>query len=423
MAQAPPTPRVRFDYLDSLRALAALTVVVLHAFQQYGLGLNDWGVPNVRGGLGDGLVDALIAISYDRLVRWAFFAVQVFIIISGFSLMITVARSSDARLGGGLLDFFRRRARRILPPYYASLALSLLVIAVVPGMNARAGVYWDTALPALEARTVLLHLLLLHNWDWDTHFAINPPMWSIAVEWQIYFLFPLLVVLWRVWGARVTLPLALAWGLVPVVLPVRWFPLSHAWFVGLFALGMLGASLSLSPHPTIARWRDRVPWIPLAVISSVAFVGFASLTGRLGVVAQTEWLRDYLLGVAVTCVLIRCTRLSVAPPARRPLYLRALLLPPLVRVGRFSYSLYLIHAPVIALLALGCRALQLPVLVGYGIVVAVGIPLAVLVAYLFFLPFERPFLASRPPRTRGERAGGPDPERAPADAAVGEGAR
>ena len=119
----PPDPRARFDYLDSLRALAALTVVVLHAVQQYGLGLDDWGVASVRGWLGAGAVDAGIVLAYERLVRWAFFAVQVFIIISGFSLMITVARSPDGRLGGGLRDFFARRARRILPPYYAALAL------------------------------------------------------------------------------------------------------------------------------------------------------------------------------------------------------------------------------------------------------------------------------------------------------------
>ena len=97
MALDRPPPRARLDYLDSLRALAALAVVVLHAFQQYGLGLTDWGVPEPWAAAGAGGVEAGIVIAYDRLVRWAFFAVQVFIIISGFSLMITVARSPDGR--------------------------------------------------------------------------------------------------------------------------------------------------------------------------------------------------------------------------------------------------------------------------------------------------------------------------------------
>jgi peptidoglycan/LPS O-acetylase OafA/YrhL len=403
MAPDRPTPRARLDYLDSLRALAALAVVVLHAFQQYGLGLADWGVPEPWTDPGAGGVAAGIVIAYERLVRWAFFAVQVFIIISGFSLMITVARSPDGRLGGGMVDFFKRRARRILPPYYAALALSLLVVAAVPGMNAPAGVYWDVALPALDPRVIVTHLLLLHNWDLSTHFKVNPPMWSIAVEWQIYFLFPLLVLLWRAWGAGVTLLLALLWGVVPLVLPVPWFPVSHAWFLGLFTLGMLGASVGLSRRPAIARWRDRTPWMALAAAAGAAFVGFASLTGRLGVALETQWVRDYLLGLAVTCVLIRCTRLSVDPPARPPLYLRLLLLPPLVGVGRFSYSLYLIHAPTLALLALLCRALGLPVTLGYAVVFALGIPLALLVSYLFFLAFERPFLSSQGSRRRDAR--------------------
>ena len=278
------------------------------------------------------------------------------------------------------------------------------MIAVVPGMNQRAGVYWDTALPALDARAIVLHLLLLHNGDGSTHFAINPPMWSIAVEWQIYFFFPLLVLLWRAWGAGVTLLLALLWGAVPIFLPIPWFPLSHAWFLGLFALGMLGASVGLSRRPAVVWWRERVPWMAIAVLAAIGFVGFASLTGRLGVVPETEWARDYLLGLAVTCLLIQCTRLSIAPPTRPPLYLRLLLLPALVGIGRFSYSLYLIHAPTLALLALLCRSLGLPVTLSYGIVFAAGIPLALLISYLFFLVFERPFLSSQAARRRDTKA-------------------
>ncbi|HEX6799049.1 MAG TPA: acyltransferase family protein, partial [Ktedonobacterales bacterium] len=45
------------------------------------------------------------------------FAVSAFIAISGFSLMLPVARG-DGRLPGGAWTFFKRRARRILPPYY-----------------------------------------------------------------------------------------------------------------------------------------------------------------------------------------------------------------------------------------------------------------------------------------------------------------
>jgi peptidoglycan/LPS O-acetylase OafA/YrhL len=76
----------------------------------------------------------------------------------------------------------------------------------------------------------------------------------------------------------------------------------------------------------------------------------------------------------------------------------------LVSLGRFSYSLYLVHAPVLALVALACREAAQSVVVGYAVIVGAGIPLAILVAYLFFLVFERPFLTARPRRARQGQA-------------------
>jgi peptidoglycan/LPS O-acetylase OafA/YrhL len=393
--------RPRLAYLDAMRALAALAVVVFHAFQQYGLGLADHGIGNERGSLGAAGLDQALFLAYDKLVSWCFLAVQVFIIISGYSLMLAVARSPDGRLTGGVGRFFKRRSWRILPPYYAALALSLALIAALPGMNRKADVFWDLALPGLEPGVILSHLLLVHNATWLSHLSrINPPMWSIAVEWQIYFLFPLLVVLWRAWGAGVTLALALLWGGLPLLFPVLAYPLSHSWFVGLFALGMLGANISFSRQPAVVRWRERLPWGRLALLATVAFGAFASATGRLGVALETAQLRDYVLGVAVVCLLIHCAQQGDRPSQRPSLALRALQTPALVGIGTFSYSLYLVHTPVLAAVALTGRHLELPVTVGYLINIGVGIPLALLAAYLFYLPFERPFLsagAARPP--------------------------
>jgi peptidoglycan/LPS O-acetylase OafA/YrhL len=402
----PDTGRPRLDYLDACRALAALAVVLVHAFEQFGLGLAGIGVSDGSGGLGGSAVERAISLLYFGVVRWSGYAVQVFIVISGFSLMLAVAQSQQLRLRGGLIDFVRRRARRILPPYYAALAFSLLVIATIPGMNVERRVYWDLALPALEPRAIVSHLFLVHNYDLATelHLSVNPPMWSIAVEWQIYFLFPLLVLLWRVWGARVTLALALLWGPLFTYLPLPGFPLSHAWFVGLFALGMLGASIAFSRQADVVRWRERLPWQALALVSAVAFVGVGVLAVRFGVVRHVEWFRDSLLAVAVVCVLVHCARLSAGPPTARPsLLLRALQTPPLVRIGLFSYSLYLIHTPILATVALVCLTAGLPILASHAIVFGLGIPLAISVAYVFHLIFERPFLSHagrRPPASR-----------------------
>src|SRR2546423_2921524 len=113
-------PRQRLAGLDGVRGLAALFVVVNHIFLR-----------------------AFPGHPVDRAPFWASwfiygrFAVVVFIVLSGFSLALSPARH-DWRLAG-VRRFARRRARRILPPYWAALAFSLAVAWLLvrpPGQGA-----------------------------------------------------------------------------------------------------------------------------------------------------------------------------------------------------------------------------------------------------------------------------------------------
>ncbi len=106
--------RVRLHYLDGVRGLAALFVVWHHVWQfvvvhNAGKALPAWFrafAPLKLGGFG----------------------VAVFIVLSGYCLTIPVARSTALDLAGGLRGFAFRRARRILPPYYAALILSAVLV-------------------------------------------------------------------------------------------------------------------------------------------------------------------------------------------------------------------------------------------------------------------------------------------------------
>src|SRR4051812_10624228 len=104
MPAPPPPPRAeRFDFLDGLRGLAALYVVLHHASQ-------DVPAPMLRGW----------AAAARFLLRHGHFAVAVFIVLSGYCLMRPVARDASRQIRGGTLAYLRRRAWRILPPYYAA---------------------------------------------------------------------------------------------------------------------------------------------------------------------------------------------------------------------------------------------------------------------------------------------------------------
>src|SRR5262245_54424585 len=101
-------PRQRLSFLDGLRGLACLYVLLFHEL-----------TVKVEG-----------ASELSRPMRWlrawfgqGHFSVVFFIVLSGFSLMLPVVRSESRDLAGGFKGYMRRRARRILPPYYAAVVL------------------------------------------------------------------------------------------------------------------------------------------------------------------------------------------------------------------------------------------------------------------------------------------------------------
>ena len=104
-------PRLRLDFLDGLRGLAALYVLLYHASLRAGV---------LAAAAPAQPVAKAISVLHFCLLGYGHLAVAVFIVLSGYCLMLPVARTEGAVLPGGALAFIQRRARRILPPYYAA---------------------------------------------------------------------------------------------------------------------------------------------------------------------------------------------------------------------------------------------------------------------------------------------------------------
>ena len=137
--------RLHLKYLDGLRAVAAVWVVLAHALAQ---------VDPDFGTLGTWRAGGVIAVfSYGR------FAVDLFIVLSGFCLMLPVVRR-DGVMRYGSLEFLRRRGWRILPPYYLALIFSLALIWLAVG--SKTGTHWDISLP-VTPKSILTHLLLFQD--------------------------------------------------------------------------------------------------------------------------------------------------------------------------------------------------------------------------------------------------------------------
>jgi peptidoglycan/LPS O-acetylase OafA/YrhL len=353
--------RPRLVGLDGIRGLAALFVVVNHVFLR-----------------------AFPGYPVDNAPWWAAefiygrFAVVVFIVLSGFSLSVSPARAGW-RLGG-IAKFARRRAWRILPPYWAALVFSLVMtwfVVAQPG--------W----PIPTVQSVAVNGLLVQD-----VFAVPSPnraFWSIAIEAQLYLVFPLLILAMRRRNALATVAF--------VAVPVLALGVSSAAHVRaatdlvnqytpdlavLFAIGVAAGGIV-----TATERRRAWPWHWFALALAAPVFALIAWKGSVWTIDNFFWV-DMALGPAIGCLLA-----AVATARPRPL-VRTLDTRPLRSLGSFSYSLYLTHAPIVIAVYYGFMAGRVPTGVPMFLVLcAIVLPLTVLFARMFAEVFELPFQRRR----------------------------
>ena len=378
--------RPHLGFLDGIRGLAAMYVLLHHGMQLLLVQFDRRG--------GNPTVGRVLSILFALLLQYGHYAVDTFIVLSGFVLMMPVALRSDGELPHGFWRYIKRRARRIFPPYYAALVLSLLLIAVLPthGLIDDYG-----ALPAFTPGAVLSHLFLVHNFspEWDQR--IDPPMWTVVIEWQIYFLFPLLLLpTWRRFGNIGMLVLATVLGLAPFFL----FRSNQSvpWYLTLFAFGAAAAVVCFSPRHE--RLRQRFPWRRLlvmiaAVVIAIQFVNrarWAKAPWAHYVQIDTWgslWPIDLMVGGGVAMLIISLVQSILN--GETPLLLQFLDSTPLVGLSKFSYSLYLIHIPIMFSATAWLYAAHVTPNLMALIEAVVVIPASIVAGYGFYLLFEKPF--------------------------------
>ena len=324
-----PIVRQRIKALDSLRGLAALTVVLAHT-------------------LGGFTATRAFHFTPLYIIRTAHEAVIFFFLLSGYVLVYQYRQNPAYTYR----HFLLQRFCRIYLPYAGAIALSIgLMLCCKPSpINADfiSGM-WHTPLSGKE---LAKHIILIDNFNTNT---LNPVIWSLVHEMRIALLFPLL--LWLVnlnlRRSLVVTGIIMITGIVITALNLTYslgYNTSYGYTIYYFYMFAVGGLLArYSPQLTQRLGSLGAKTKTILLITALLLYNYASLVGFVFDHIQlaptvnqsiSDGIADFIVIITSSYFIIMAVGANDAP--------NMLTSRPLLFLGKISYSLYLVHLPVVA---------------------------------------------------------------------------
>ena len=303
-------------------------------------------------------IDALRAVAVGAVVlshlgvagfTGGFSGVDIFFVISGFLITnFLLQRASAGRISLG--EFYLRRARRILPMALLVLVLTCVAALVLLSQLKATQVINDSYWAALFLAN--LHLIQQSTDYFNVGFdqSLVQHYWSLAVEEQFYLVFPLLVIGvvaltkkfgvlgWQrvlTWVIALGAVASLSWAVYQGTTEPTTAYFSSATRAYELAIGALLAILTFG----------RQPITNVRLSTSVSIAAVVAMAASFVVLNESQSFPSYLallptLGAAAFI-------LANLSGVRVPLLSRVFASKPMVYLGKISFSIYLIHWPLI----------------------------------------------------------------------------
>jgi peptidoglycan/LPS O-acetylase OafA/YrhL len=377
--------------LDGMRGIAVLLVLMFHFA---------WTFPGDDPTTATTLVDT-IAVRVHAFMWSGWTGVDLFFVLSGYLITRGLVAPSKRALGQRLKMFWMRRVLRIFPLYYAFIIVGSIVALGVAGGSA-----W---IPGPSYWIYMQNYALAFDDEvlrWTAHF------WSLAIEEQFYFVWPIVAVMV---ARRRLIPTILV--LVPAVVGLRAFMIfagAHvpalqqmfhdehgiakfvyrATFTRADGL-LLGAFVAVTQrevtHPVSVAWR-RLRF-PAFVATALALCGLYVMANGLNDYDRRIMAVGYVtLALFFASAISMCADAVIGERTRRFLSWR-----PLVACGKVSYGMYIFHWVLVIFLVPRLVKMQagMPVTTQMALVTGVivgGIAIVYVLAEISFRFFETPFL-------------------------------
>jgi peptidoglycan/LPS O-acetylase OafA/YrhL len=362
----------RFSGLDGLRGIAAAVVVIGHVLLINGQLAEATRDPDADLSLGA----AVLTYSPLHLVWAGSEAVMVFFVLSGFVLALPF----DAQGRGTWAEYFARRLPRLYLPIWGAVVLAVALVAAVPRASDHASWWLNAHAGSLDARSLLKLVTVLDG----PGILIDGPLWSMRYEILFSLLLPIYFLFAMRWRKATWIKIAALLVMTSIGSALESKALMY---MPSFAIGCCLASVRGSMVLAMSRLSPRAFWAILLGGLLCLNAPWTSSAVRGDDVSRDIAFGVSIAGAATMVMLFAGGRPTVALGNSSVCQW----------LGRISFSLYLVHEPIIVSVA-NLRP-------GWGVatVLVVSLALVIPASQLFYWSIERPahLLARRVGRIPG----------------------
>jgi peptidoglycan/LPS O-acetylase OafA/YrhL len=311
------------------------------------------------------------------LFQYGYLGVTLFFVLSGFCIHLPQARRFRKNGKDQLIlkNFAQKRFWRLYPAYFASIVFTIFALVFFPAILSLTSDANVDVLAVMDLRGALYNALFLQQFSPDT-LQFNNVYWTLLFEVQFYAFYPILLLLMRRTNLTFVFLLLLFFEISSFYIK---YPVEHLFLTRYYEwyLGVLAAEWYVS---------GKYP-IPLLKTAIWGIFG-----GLLVTFIPALWpFRDVLIATGFLGAVLYFINLeSNSESFRNSMFLKIF-----APIGIISYSLYLLHVPIIDLTWSTFRLAE-----KYGFISLdlsktlslIAIPISFYVAYVFYIAFEKRYL-------------------------------